>query len=132
MITYKDIAFTAYAVTNMAKARKFYEGVLGWKPARVLSKNFIEYDIGSGTVTVGCAPKQWQPSKKGTSVALEVADFDAAVAHLVKKKIKFAIGPLDFPLCRMAGVRDPDGNLVVLHKRKPHPKKKTVARKKGG
>ena len=121
MIRYQEIAFTAYAVTNMAKARKFYEGVLGWKPTRVLSKNFIEYDIGRGTLTVGCAPKQWPPSKKGTTAALEVVDFDAAVAHLTKKKIKFAVGPLDFPTCRMVGVRDPDGNMVVLHKRKPAP-----------
>ena len=130
MIQYKEIAFTAYAVTNMAKARKFYEGVLGWKPARVLSKNFIEYDIGRGTLTVGCAPEQWQPSRKGTTAALEVVDFDAAVAHLSKKKIKFALGPLDFPSCRMVGVRDPDGNMVVLHKRKSQPKKKPVAKKK--
>lgn len=130
MIQYKEIAFTAYAVTNMAKARKFYEGVLGWKPARVFSKNFIEYDIGRGTLSVGCAPEQWQPSKKGTVAALEVVDFDAAVAHLTKKKIKLALGPLDFPSCRMVGVRDPDGNMVVLHKRKPQPKKKPAANKK--
>lgn len=50
MIKYKEIAFTAYAVTNMARAKKFYEGVLGLKPTRVFSKNFIEYDIGSGTL----------------------------------------------------------------------------------
>lgn len=118
MITYKEIAFTAYAVTNMPKARKFYEKVLGLKPARVLSKNFVEYDVGRGTLAVGCAPEQWKPSKKGTSAALEVTDFDAAVKHLKKRKIKFALGPKDFPLCRMLGVRDPDGNLVVLHHRR--------------
>jgi predicted enzyme related to lactoylglutathione lyase len=127
MIKYKEIAFTAYAVTNMAKARKFYEGILGWKPARMFSKNFIEYDIGRGTLVVGCAPDQWQPSKKGSSAALEVVDFDAAVEHLTKKKIKFAIPPQDFPMCRMLGVRDPDGNLVVLHKRKTVAEKKAAA-----
>jgi catechol 2,3-dioxygenase-like lactoylglutathione lyase family enzyme len=46
MITYREIAFTAYAVTNMAKARKFYEGVLCLKPARKLGPKFVEYDIG--------------------------------------------------------------------------------------
>ena len=130
MIKYKEIAFTAYAVTNMSRARKFYEGVLGWKPTRVLSKSFIEYDIGRGTLTVGCAPEQWKPSKTGTTAALEVADFDAAVAHLTKKKIPFAIGPMDFPMCRMLGVRDPDGNMVVLHQRKPQPNKRAAAAKK--
>jgi catechol 2,3-dioxygenase-like lactoylglutathione lyase family enzyme len=32
MITYKEIAFVAYPVTDIARARKFYEGVLGLKP----------------------------------------------------------------------------------------------------
>lgn len=124
MIQYKEIAFTAYAVTNMKKARKFYEGVLGWKPSRKFSKNFIEYDMGNGTLVVACAPKQWPPSKKGTAAALEVVDFDAAVEHLKKKKIKLAIPVQDFPTCRMLGVRDPDGNMVTLHQHKAQPKAK--------
>jgi predicted enzyme related to lactoylglutathione lyase len=123
MIRYKEIAFTAYAVSNMTRARKFYEGVLGLKVSRTFSKNFREYDIGSGTLVVACAPKQWQPSKKGTAAALEVVDFDAAVAQLQKKKIKFAIPPQDYPTCRMLGVRDPDGNMITLHQRKRGRKK---------
>ncbi|MGC4071208.1 MAG: VOC family protein [Nibricoccus sp.] len=123
MITYKEIAFTAYAVTNMRKARKFYEGVLCLKPARVFSKDFVEYDIGRGTISVGCAPKVWPPSRKGTVATLEVTDFDAALEHLKKKKIKLAIGPFDYPTCRMVGVRDPDGNVIALHKRKKQPRK---------
>lgn len=124
MITYKEIAFVAYAVTNMAKARKFYEGVLGLKPSRVLSKNFVEYDIGPGTIALGCAPDQWKPSRDGTTATLEVADFDAAVTHLQKKKIPFAVGPIDLPTCRMVAVRDPDGNKIALHLRKKVAKKK--------
>jgi predicted enzyme related to lactoylglutathione lyase len=123
MIRYKEIAFTAYAVTNMAKARRFYEGVLGLKVSRKFSKNFIEYDVGPGTLVVASAPEQWQPSKKGTSAALEVVDFDAALEQLKKKKIKLAIGPEDYPNCRMVGVRDPDGNMIVLHQRKKQPRR---------
>ena len=78
MITYKEIAFTAYGVTNMPRARKFYEKVLGLKLARKMGPKFVEYDIGGGTIAVGCAPKIWPPSRKGTVAALEVADFDAA------------------------------------------------------
>jgi len=118
MIKYKGIAFTAYAVTNMPKARKFYEGVLGLKLTRKFSKDFREYDIGSGTLVVACAPKLWHPSKKGTCAALEVKDFPAAVEHLKKKKIEFAIPPMENPKCWMLAVRDPDGNLITLHHRK--------------
>lgn len=118
MIKYQEIAFTCYAVTKMARARKFYEGVLGLKPARTLSKNFVEYDIGPGTLAVGCAPKQWAPSTKGTTAVLEVRDFDAAVAHLKKKRVKFSIPSMENPRCWMVGVRDPDGNQIILHRRK--------------
>lgn len=118
MITYKGIAFTAYAVTNMARARRFYEKILGLKPARILHRNFVEYDIGSGTLTVGCAPKLWPPSRKGTVATLEVRDFDAALAHLKRKRVKPSLGPFDSPRCRMVAVRDPDGNQIVLHQRK--------------
>ena len=125
MITYKEIAFTAYAVTNMRRARKFYEGVLGLTPSRELSKNFVEYDIGRGTLVVACAPDLWKPSKKGTTAALEVTDFDAALAELKKKRIPAAVGPQDFPTCRMVAVRDPDGNLIALHQRKKVSKTKS-------
>ena len=127
MIRYKEIAFTAYASTNMARSRKFFEGVLGLKVSRKFSKVFIEYDIGPGTLVLACDPKHWPPSRQGTAVALEVVDFDAAVEHLEKKKVKLAIPVQDYPTCRMLGVRDPDGNLVTLHQRKQKPAKKQAA-----
>jgi catechol 2,3-dioxygenase-like lactoylglutathione lyase family enzyme len=40
MITYKEIAFVAYPVTDIARARKFYEGVLGLKPNAQLKHHF--------------------------------------------------------------------------------------------
>ena len=70
MIKYQEVAFTCYAVTNMARARKFYEGGLGLKLSRKFSRNFVEYDVGPGTIAVGCAPGQWKPSRDGTSAAL--------------------------------------------------------------
>ena len=74
MITYKEIAFTAYPVTDMARSRTFYEGVLGLTPnAPVKSEDqpFVEYDIGPGTLAIGCSPL-WKPSQDGASAALEV------------------------------------------------------------
>jgi len=120
MICYKDIAFVAYPVINIAHAHSFYEGVLCLKPnAPVKSETqpWIEYDIGSGTLGIGCSP-QWLPSQDGASVALEVEPFDAAVATLRQQQVPIIIGPMEMPGCHMVTVRDPDGNKLTLHWRK--------------
>ena len=120
MIRYKEIAFVAYPVTDMARARKFYEGVLGLKPNASFESSthkWIEYDIGTGTLGIGSSP-QWLPSQDGPSVALEVEDFDAAVATLREHNVTFIIGPLDLPSCQMVAMRDPDGNKLTIHRRK--------------
>jgi predicted enzyme related to lactoylglutathione lyase len=120
MIRYKDIAFVAYPVIDIARARSFYEDVLGLKPNAPLKSEtppWIEYDIGSGTLGIGCSP-QWLPSQDGASVALEVEDFDAAVATLRQHQVPIIIGPMEMPGCHMATVRDPDGNKLTLHRRK--------------
>ena len=122
MIRYKEISFIAYAVTRMARSRKFYEKVLGLKPNRFSSGKmksmWMEYDIGPGTLAIGVSD-EFKPSKQGACAALEVVDFDAAVAHLRKHRVKFVIGPKEFPCCRSVMFRDPDGNMISLHHRKP-------------
>ena len=120
MIRYKEIAFVAYPVTDVARARKFYEGALGLKPNAPLkseSQMWIEYDIGHGTLGIGCS-EQWKPSQDGPSVALEVEDFNLAVATLREHNVPIIIGPMEMPTCDMATVRDPDGNKLTIHRRK--------------
>lgn len=117
-----EIAFIAYAVSDMKKARPFYEGVLGLKPNSDFdgsgNPNWVEYQIGSGTLGIGCAPGMWDPSTKGASAALEVEDFEQALATLKEKQVQIVMGPHDFPPCRMVVIADPDGNRLTLHKRK--------------
>ena len=120
MIKYKKIGFVAYPVTCMARARIFCEDVPGLKSNGFASgKNpqWIEYDIGAGTLGIGSS-EMWKPSKDGVSAALEGEDFDGTVAHLKKHKIKFVLGPMDFPSCRSVTIRDPDGKKLSLHRRK--------------
>ena len=120
MIRYKEIGFIAYPVTDIGRARKFYEGILGLKPnapVKAEDQKWIEYNIGPGTLGIGSSP-QWKPSPDGPSVALEVEDFDAAVATLREHKVPIIIGPLALPNCSVATVQDPDGNKLTLHRRK--------------
>src|SRR3954471_8237797 len=116
MINAVEIAFTVLPVSSLAKAREFYEGVLGLKPTSVFEKNdmgFIEYDIGAGTLAIGCGAPLFKPSKEGGAIALEVADFDAALLALKQKDCAFAMEAQQTPVCRMAVIRDPDGNFLM-------------------
>jgi predicted enzyme related to lactoylglutathione lyase len=54
-----------------------------------------------------------------SSAALEVEDFEAAIAHLKEHDVKFRIEQLSTPICRMAMIFDPDGNSICIHKRNP-------------
>jgi len=52
------------------------------------------------------------------SVTFEVEDFDAAVTHLREHDIAVFLGPAETKVCHWAAFRDPDGNRLVIHKRK--------------
>jgi predicted enzyme related to lactoylglutathione lyase len=116
-----EIAFSVYPVTDLKRARAFYEGRLGLKPGMVYEGEgvgWIEYEIGPGVVAIGAGSEHFKPSSNGGSVALEVNDFDQAIKELREAGTKFVIEPLDFPGCRMAAVLDPDGNTITIHRRK--------------
>jgi predicted enzyme related to lactoylglutathione lyase len=121
MVHVTEIAFSCYPVTDMARARKFYEGVLGLKPTMVFGEagamQWTEYDIGPGTLALGAGAPDWKPRSDGCSVGLEMEDFDAAIAHLRANNVKFRTEPFPTPVCRMAFISDPDGNTICIHKR---------------
>jgi predicted enzyme related to lactoylglutathione lyase len=117
MIT--EIAFVGTPVTNLQRARAFYEGVLGLKVTHeAASGKWIEYDIGAGTFAITNMAPDWKPSPDGTSVAFEVDDLYVTMARLRQHGTHITFDVMDTPVCRMALVRDPDGNSVVIHKRK--------------
>jgi len=113
------IAFTGIPVTDINRARAFYEGVLRLKPSADFSEGvWIEYDLGSDTLAIGSVGDQWKPSEEGTSVAIEVEDFEAAIKSLKEAKARLVAEDIESPVCRMAVVQDPDGNKIIIHKRK--------------
>ena len=67
-----DIAFTVYPVTDLKRARQFYEIVLGLKESRFFgneTQGFVEYDIGPGTLAIGIGAPEWKPSRGGGCIA---------------------------------------------------------------
>ena len=53
-----------------------------------------------------------------SKVAFEVDDIDAAIVTLMQRGVEFDMDKTESPVCWMAQFRDPDGNKLVLHKRK--------------
>ena len=117
-----EIAFSTYPVTDMARARAFYEGVPGLKatmdPDLGDSGPSVPHDIGPGPLGLGRYPG-WLPTSDGCTVGLEVEDFDAAIAALKAAGTSFKMEPFETPVCHMAIALDPEGNAIVIHKRKP-------------
>jgi predicted enzyme related to lactoylglutathione lyase len=114
----KEVAFVAVAVTDIDRARKFYEGALGLKPASApAGVPWVEYELGAVTIGVGSHP-DWKQSRDGTSIAFEVDDIDTTIAQMKERGVKFDTDKIETPVCWMAIFRDPDGNRLLVHKRK--------------
>ncbi len=124
MLKVSEIAFSCYPVTDMARSRAFYEGVLGLKATMIVGEaggmQWTEYDIGAGTLAIGVAPG-WITTSEGCCVALEMEDFDGAIAELKAKNVPFKMEAFPTPVCHMAFIFDPDKNVVCIHKRHAAP-----------
>jgi predicted enzyme related to lactoylglutathione lyase len=107
----------------MARARAFYENILGLKPTMIHASpdgpQWTEYEIGAGAFALGQAPG-WNPTADGASIAFEMEDFDAAIASLKAHGVTFKMEPFPTPVCRMAFILDPEGNSVCIHRRHNH------------
>jgi predicted enzyme related to lactoylglutathione lyase len=116
-----EIAFTGYPVTDMRRARAFYEDVLKLESTRIFEngdRHWIEYDLGPSTFAISnMSSEDWKASNDGPAIAFEVEDFDSAMAELRANNVKFTLDPFETQVCRMAIVSDPDGNSICIHKR---------------
>ena len=117
-----EIAFVVYPVTDLKRARGFYEGVLGLVESRSFgneAQGFVEYDIGAGTLAIGNGAAGFHPSAGGGCASLEVDDFEKAAQRLKASGCPIILPEYESPVCFMMVVSDPDGNSVMIHRRKP-------------
>ena len=122
----KEIGFVAIPVTDMKRARSFYEEIIGLKVSdQMMGGKWIEYSVGDDTLAIANVGEQWLPSDQGTGAAFEVEDFEDAIKRLKDRHVRFAAEPFETPCCHMAVVQDPDGNKLMIHKLKPDNEKET-------
>jgi len=115
MIT--EIAFYVYPVTDMARARRFYEEVLNLKVESNFDEEWIEYGIGNGTFAITTMDLEHKPGMQGGVIAFEVLDLDMTFNRFKELDVRFVREVFTTPVCRMAIVADPDGNHIIIHKR---------------
>jgi predicted enzyme related to lactoylglutathione lyase len=119
-IQVKEVAFIYHPVSDIGRARAFYEGLLGLK----IDSEFefapgtwwIEYDIAGTTLGVSNAMPGAEAA--GGSIALEVADLDATLASVKAAGITPTLEIQDFKPCRMFTMKTADGHGIIFHKRK--------------
>jgi len=118
---FKKVAFTYYPVTNMDRARAFYGGTLGLPcSTRSPTSPWVEYDLPEGGCLAITTVTQDAPaSNAGGAVAFEVEDLDACMDDLKAKGVPFLSDLIHSPVCRMAVIKDPDGNSILLHQLTP-------------
>jgi len=114
------VAFTMYPVKDMPRARAFYEETLGLGPSGSgAASPWVEFDLPGGGCLANTTVTPNEPSASaGGTIAFEVDDLAATVADLKAKGVAFAAEGIESPVCRMAIVKDPDGNAIILHKLK--------------
>jgi len=118
------LAFVGVPVTDMQRARAFYEDVLRLTVSEdMMGGKWVEYSLGNNTLAIASVGPEWLPSDQGTGAALEVEDFEEAINYLKNRKVPFTTEPFESPCCHMAVIGDPDGNNIVIHKLKPENEK---------
>jgi predicted enzyme related to lactoylglutathione lyase len=123
MTMISKVAFTMYPVTDVARARAFYEETLGLEAGSVGGDDgrgyWVEYDLPGGgcfaiTNFIADAPSE----NAGGTVAFEVSDLDRLIDDLKARDVTFRGDIVHSPVCRMAVCLDPEGNSILLHELK--------------
>ncbi len=118
-IDVKKVAFTMVPISDVKRARAFYERVLGLTVGKAGGRgdmHWVEYDLPNGgcialTNTTGAKPSD----VAGATVALEVRDLASAMSDLQSKGVHFKSQVIRGPHCRMAVCLDSEGNALLLH-----------------
>lgn len=115
---FEDVAFVVYPVSDMKRAREFYTKTLELTETSNWEDQWIEYDIGHGTLAISAMFEQLVPGTPGAILAVEVADLDKLGQELKGKGVSWHGELFETPVCRGGSIKDPDGNVLMFHQLK--------------
>ena len=115
-------AWATIAVSDLDRARNFYQGTLGFKASREDDVGIL-YEAGGGTRFL-VYPSQFAGTSQATCITFDVADFDVTMKDLRERGITFEEYDLPYlktvdGVAEMAGMKgawfkDPDGNILAI------------------
>jgi catechol 2,3-dioxygenase-like lactoylglutathione lyase family enzyme len=110
----EQVDFVSVPTRDVARAVAWYRDVLG-----LSESEYSGGEVETSNVTLGF----WNPDHDGevfapnaAGIGLRVADVDAAVQEAAAAGAE-VIGIEDSGVCHMGFVKDPDGNVLILHRR---------------
>jgi catechol 2,3-dioxygenase-like lactoylglutathione lyase family enzyme len=102
--------------SNTERSRAFYVETLGLRPDERSGNEFWIGETCFGIWEPARMGMEFQPQPNGI-VLLQVEDVAATRAELEEKGVEFVGDTFDTGVCHMANFTDPDGNVLVLHRR---------------
>jgi catechol 2,3-dioxygenase-like lactoylglutathione lyase family enzyme len=111
------VDFVGFLTQDVQRAKRFYTEVLGLQ-VESEGEHDIEFTLGQVTLDVfdpSSIGQPFAPSLAG--FALRVRDVDAARAELEEKGVVFDGETIETSVCKQAWFKDPDGNVLMLHRR---------------
>ena len=113
----KNLAFVAYSVRDVPKAREFYENVMGLKPGDLASDHWVEFEIGNATFGIGNGEPLGIKPGSSFSATFEVDDVAKERERLASLGVPVT-EVNESPVCYSVFVTDPEGNKFGIHQRK--------------
>jgi catechol 2,3-dioxygenase-like lactoylglutathione lyase family enzyme len=111
----EQVDFITIPTRDIPRAVAWYHDVLG-----LPESEYAEGEVETTNVTLGF----WNPEAQGiefqpntAGFAVRVADVEAARKELEAKGAEFMGATYDSSVCLMGFFKDPDGNVVILHRR---------------
>jgi len=113
----KGVDLFANMVSDPQRAIAFYRDVLGMTPTDIDEQGRgAEFTLADGSTFGVWKSEEGQPVPSG-GVMFAVENIEQAVETFRARGLTLS-DPMESPVCHMAFGSDPDGNTIIIHKRK--------------